>query len=101
MSNVIDFKELTGKTVICTGGYILGEVTGVNIDTKTWQVVKLHVKLSDTAAEQLGYKKRFRSSTICIPVTIVQAVADVVNVVLSLKQLGESNEITDCKESNI
>lgn len=84
--------------MICSGGYILGEVKGANIDTKTWQINQLHVKLSDTASEELGFKKRFGSSTVCMPVKLVQAVADVVNVAPSLKELSESHEITECRE---
>ncbi|MCL5876226.1 MAG: hypothetical protein M1540_00220 [Candidatus Bathyarchaeota archaeon] len=53
--------------------------------------------MTDTAAEELGFKKRFRSSTVCIPVKMVLAVADVVNLAPSLKELSESNEITECK----
>lgn len=92
---MVDFSELVGKKVICTGGYILGEVKGANIDIKTWLVNQIYIKLTDTAAEEMGYKKRFRSSTVKMPVKFVQAVADVVTVYPSLKTLSESNEITE------
>lgn len=93
MSNLVDFSTIIGKKVICANGYILGEVKGANIDTKTWQITQVYLKLTDTAAEELGYKKRFRSSNVAMPVKFIKAVADVVTVYPSLKELTESNEI--------
>lgn len=95
---MVNLETLLGKKVIGIGGYILGEVKGASIDTKTWQVAQLHVKLTDNAAEELGFKKRFRSSTVNIPVKMVQAVGDVVNVSPSLKELSETNEITEFRK---
>lgn len=95
---LINFETLLGKKVIGTGGYILGEVKGASIDTKTWQIVQLHLKLTDNAAEELGFKKRFRSSMVSMPIKMVQAVGDVVNVSPSLKEMTESKEITEFKE---
>lgn len=95
---MVDFSTLLGKKVICSNAYIVGEVKGASVDTTTWYVGNLLVKLTDTAAEELGFKKRFRSSTVCIPTKMVQAVADVVNLAPSLKEISESNEITEYKE---
>ncbi len=95
---LVNFESLLGKKVITAGAYILGEVKGANVDTVNWNVTQLYVKLTDTAAEELGYKKRFRSSTVCVPVKMVLAVADVVTIDSSLKELSESNEITECRQ---
>lgn len=94
----MNFDLLIGKQVIGAGGYILGEVKGASIDIKSWQMTHLHIKLSNIAAEELGFKKRFRSSTVCMPVKMVQAIADVINVAPPLKELSESNEIVECIE---
>ncbi len=95
---MISFETLLGKKVIGTGGYILGDVKGASIDEKTWNIATLHVKLADTAAEELGFKKRFRSSKVNMPIRMVQAVGDVVSVSPSLKELSESNEITEFRK---
>ncbi len=92
---MISFETIIGKQVIGTGGFIVGEVKGAILDTTTWQVPQLYVKLSDTAATELGFKKRFRSSTVCIPTKMVQAVGDVVTMTPPLKDLGASKEITE------
>jgi hypothetical protein len=55
------------------------------------------VKLTGEAAENLGMKKRFGSSKICLPVSMVQAVAHVVTISRSLAELESSQEITECK----
>jgi sporulation protein YlmC with PRC-barrel domain len=98
VNGLIDFESLLGKKVIGTGGYILGEVKGASVDTKTWQVIKFHVKLSDAAAEELGLKKRFRSSSVNLPVKLVKAVGDVITISLSMKEMGESTEISEYQE---
>ena len=94
---LISFESMIGKQVIGKGGFIIGEVKGAIIDTSSWQVPTLNVKLSDNAATELGFKKRFRSSVVCIPTKMVQAVGDVITIVPPLKELAESEEVTECK----
>jgi sporulation protein YlmC with PRC-barrel domain len=94
---LISFSQLLGKQVIGTGGFIIGEVKGASIDEKTWRVPQIYVKLTDKAATELGFKKRFRSSTVSIPITMIQAVGDVVTMAPPLKELSESKEITEYK----
>jgi sporulation protein YlmC with PRC-barrel domain len=96
-SILISFETVIGKQVIGIGGFIIGEVKGALIDTKTWQVPQLLIKLSDNAANELGFKKRFHSSTVCMPTKMVQAVGDVITIAPPLKELSESNEITEYK----
>jgi sporulation protein YlmC with PRC-barrel domain len=94
---LISFEALLDKKVVGAGGYILGEVQGVSIDTKMWQISQLQIKLTDNAAQELGYKKRFGDSVVNMPVTMVQAVGDVINVSASLKELGQNKILTEFK----
>jgi sporulation protein YlmC with PRC-barrel domain len=94
---MINFEEILGLQVVTSGAHIIGEVKGVKIDTATWEIKYLNVKLTGDAAESLGMKKRFGSSTICLPVSWVQAVAHVVTISRSLEELEASQEITECK----
>ena len=98
MNYTINFEEIIGLQVVTSGAKILGEVKGVKIDTSTWEVKFLNVKLTGEAAESLGMKKRFGSSKICIPVSMVQAVAHVVTISRSMEELESSQEIAECKE---
>ena len=95
---MVSFDKLSGKYVICAGGFDLGEINGGEIDTKTWQITHLHVKLSKAASEDLGFKKRFRSSTVCFPVSLVSQVGDNVLLNKSLDELTRHPEISECIE---
>jgi sporulation protein YlmC with PRC-barrel domain len=95
---LINFEKIIGLQVITSGAHILGEVKGAKIDTKTWEIKFLNVKLSDEAANKLGMKKRIGSKTISIPVNLVQAVAGVITLTKSLQELESDREIQESKE---
>ena len=95
---MINFDKLIGLQVITSGAHILGEVKGARIDTKTWEIKFLNVKLADEAADKLGMKKRFGSKTINVPVSLVQAVAGVVTLNKSLEEMESGKEIEESKE---
>ena len=95
---LVSFNKLSGMFVICAGGFDLGEINGVDMDTNNWQVTHLHVKLSKPAAEDLGFKKRFRSSTVCLPVSLVSKVGDNILLNKSLDELSRHPEISECVE---
>jgi sporulation protein YlmC with PRC-barrel domain len=95
---LISVEKLSGKSVIGASGIIVGEVTGAEVDTSTWQLTHLKVKLSNQASEDLGFKKRFRSSTVCMPVTLITAVGDVINIGKTLDELSRYPELTECRE---
>jgi len=79
---------MVGKGVIGANAYLLGEVTGADIDTEKWQVTHLHVSLTDDATRELGYKKPFMGSVIvCLPVQVIQAVGDVITLNKGINEL--------------
>ena len=94
---MVSFKDLSDKFVICAGGFDLGQISGVEINVDTWQVTHLHVKLSKSASEDLGFKKRFRSSTVCLPISLVSKVGDNILLNKCLDELTRNPEITECK----
>jgi sporulation protein YlmC with PRC-barrel domain len=95
---LVNLDELSGKDVIGESGAVLGEVKGAEVNINTWRVTHLKVKLSTRASEQLGFKKRFRSSSVCIPVSLVSAVGDVVTVGSTLSELSQNADISECPE---
>lgn len=90
-------EEIMGLQVVTSGAHIIGEVKGAKIDTATWAIKYLNVKLTGDAAESLGMKKRFGSSKICLPVSMIQAVAHVITISRTISELESSQEITECK----
>ncbi len=87
-----------GLDVVTSGAKIIGQVKGAKLDTTSWEIKFLNVKLTGEAAESLGMKKRFRSSKICIPVSMVQAVAHVVTISRTVEELESSQEIVECTD---
>ena len=95
---LVDFDKLSGMFVICAGGFDLGNVNGIEINTINWQVTHLHVKLSKPASEDLGFKKRFRSSTVCVPTSLISQIGDNILLNKSLDELTRHPEISECIE---
>ena len=72
-------EQLRGRTVISADGQAIGEVAALFLETSTWTVVSLQIKLSKTAAEQLGAARSLlHAATIELPVRMVQSVGDTV-----------------------
>ena len=95
---MINFEKIIGLQVITLDAHILGDVKGARIDTKLWDIKYLNVKLSEKAADRLGMKKRFGSSTISIPVGLVQAVGELVTLIKTMEELETAKEIVEYKD---
>jgi len=65
--------------VIAADGQVIGEVTALSIDSSTWTIVSLQIKLSKSVAEQIGASRGLlRAAALELPVRLVQSVADAV-----------------------
>jgi sporulation protein YlmC with PRC-barrel domain len=95
---LVDTEFLIGKNVIGQAGYDLGEIKGVEIDTVKWNATHLQVKLTNKAADELGFRKRFGSSTVCMPVSLINAVGDVITITKTIGELSRNADITKCPE---
>jgi len=93
---LVSIDEISGKKIIGIGGYEIGEVKGAEFNLNTWNITHLHVKLTSQAADEMGYKKTLRSSTICMPVSFVTAVGDVITINKALTELAGNAEIAEC-----
>ncbi len=81
---------LVGKTVVGARAKTLGSVNDIEVDTEKWQVTRLHVSLTAEATKELGFKKPLMGSVIVfVPVSIVQAVGDIVTLSKGIKELKE------------
>ena len=81
-------EQLDGKGVIDSEAKVLGYVSGIEFDIKSWKVTHICVKLADSAVEDLGYKKpRLGSITINVPVEVIKAVRDVIALDRSTREL--------------
>lgn len=83
----ISDELLRGRAVIAADGQSIGEVAALFVETATWTVISLQIKLSKTAAEQLGATRSLlHAATIDLPVRMVQSVSD--TVLLSIPTSG-------------
>jgi sporulation protein YlmC with PRC-barrel domain len=72
-------EQLRGRTVIAAEGQAIGEVAALFIDTSTWTISALQIKLSKSAADQLGAtRSMLHAATFEVPVRVVQSVGDAV-----------------------
>jgi sporulation protein YlmC with PRC-barrel domain len=93
----ISDETLRGRTVVAADGQAIGEVAAVFIDTSTWTVASLQIKLSKTAAEQLGASRSLlHAATIEFPVRMVQSVGD--TVLLSVPTVGLRQTIPEADQ---
>ncbi len=89
----MDASKLNGVRVITADSYTLGEVEGMNVDTKSWKVTHTKIGLTDEATRELGYSKPFLGSVkICLPVEFVAGYGDVITLRKSLMELKGTNE---------
>jgi sporulation protein YlmC with PRC-barrel domain len=71
--------NLRGKTVIGADGQAVGEVAALFLNSETWSVESLQVKLRREIADRLGASRSmFHAGEVEIPIGVVQSVADAV-----------------------
>ena len=93
----ISDENLRGRTVVAADGQATGEVAALFIDTSTWTISSLQIKLSKNAAEQLGAARSLlRAATIELPVRMVQSVGD--TVLLSVPTLGLRQTVPEAEQ---
>lgn len=72
-------SEIQGLTVIGAGGDVIGEAAMVCIDTQSWHVQSVRVKLRKEVADQMGAERSlFKAGSLEIPVSMIQSVGDTV-----------------------
>ena len=93
----ISDENLRGRTVVAADGQATGEVAALFIDTSTWTIASLQIKLSKAAAEQLGATRSLlRAATIELPVRMVQSVGD--TVLLSVPTMGMRQTVPEADQ---
>ncbi|MEM9189583.1 MAG: PRC-barrel domain-containing protein [Myxococcota bacterium] len=87
--SVMSNDELKSKKVMSQDGREVGEIDGVHIDTKTWAVTTISVKLRRDLLESLDLDKpMFGSQTVQVTVQTVSGVGDAVVLKTALSELS-------------
>jgi sporulation protein YlmC with PRC-barrel domain len=95
---LVNVDELNGKNAISAGGIKIGEVVNAKVDTNTWQINHLHVKLSTIASETLDFKKPLPSSTLGMPAFQVSAVGDAVTIKNDIKRSAKTAQLPNANK---
>jgi sporulation protein YlmC with PRC-barrel domain len=75
----ISDQQFRGRTIITADGQAIGEVGAMVIDTSTWSIVTIQIKLNKAAAEQVGAARGIlHAATLDLSVQAVQSVGDAV-----------------------
>ena len=87
------FSKIDGMKIFSSDAFIVGEISGAEIHTKEWEITHLYIELSDEASTKLGYKKPFIGHiTLCIPVSYIKTVGDVLTLNRTLQELAKMPE---------
>ncbi len=78
------------KKVITKDGRELGMLSGVMLDTRTWTVNSIQVRVTKELLAELGKKKPFgKPGTISFATTVVGVVGDVIQLSVDMKELPD------------
>jgi sporulation protein YlmC with PRC-barrel domain len=71
--------QLVGTRVVSQDGFVLGDVAGLVIDTDSWRIAEIAVRLRRESLEPLRLKKKkIGSKTVHLPAEEVSGVSDAV-----------------------
>ena len=85
---MVDDRELNGLTVISSDAFTIGKVDGFEINTNTWQISHLHIKLTKEIINEFGLQKPFLGSvSICLPINNVSSIGNVITLSSDLNKL--------------
>ncbi len=97
----ISDSELRGRTVIGSDGQALGEVSALYLESDTWRLETVKVKLRKAAADQIGATHSFfrgiRAGSFEFPARLIQSIGDAVVLSVPLEELRRIAE-TDLEQ---
>lgn len=86
-------RNMVGLPVVTSDAAKLGKVDGTELDTDLWKVTHIRIDLADDSIRELGLKKPFMGGIrICLPVSHVGKVGDVVTLKPSLAEVKNTPE---------
>ena len=91
---LVGLDELLGKSVIGKLGNHIGDVSGLDIEPTTWKVTHLQVKLSRSAANEIGVKKVFITPTVRISTSLMEKFGIIMTLNKSIFELKEHQEFS-------
>jgi len=89
------FRKLDGMKIVSLDAKDVGEVSGIEFDSKNWKITHIHIELSEIALKELNIKKPLIGHvTLCFPVGFIKKVGDVISLSRNLDGL---KRIPECR----
>ena len=83
--------NLRRRTIIGADGQVIGEVNALFLDSSSWRVESLQVKLGKDIADQIGADRSiFQAGALEIPIRMIQSVGDTVVLSVPVDGLREA-----------
>jgi sporulation protein YlmC with PRC-barrel domain len=80
LAEKIHVKDLIGLEVVGPHGWKIGTVENVPVDTSTWRVSEIEVKLEKEVAEKLNMKRLFRSTILPVGTERITGIGNVISI---------------------
>ena len=89
------YNKFDGMKVLSLDAKDVGEVSGLEVDTKNGKVTHIHIELTDNAIKGLNIRKPLIGKVnICFPVGFIQKVGDVITLARNLDGL---RKVPECR----
>jgi sporulation protein YlmC with PRC-barrel domain len=86
---LVNATALNGRKVLTSDAHVLGEVEGIEVTPETWSVTHLRVLLTKASAEELRFEKPILWDVVLsLPVRLVKAFGDVINLNISFAEVS-------------
>jgi sporulation protein YlmC with PRC-barrel domain len=83
-------QNLHGRTVIASDGLAVGEIAALFLDSDTWRVESLQIKLRKEIADRLGAgRSMFRAGAVEVSIQMVQSIGDAVVLSVAVDELRQ------------
>ena len=83
-------QNLNGRTVIASDGLAVGEIAALFLDSDTWRVESLQIKLRKEIADRLGAgRSMFRAGAVEVSIQMVQSIGDAVVLSVAVDELRQ------------
>ena len=90
MTRIIHVEELRGLKVVGSGGRILGEIEDLEVDSETWHVENLFLRVRGSIVSDLGLPRpRWKRAHVSLPARHVSGVQDVVVLDVTVEEFAQ------------
>jgi sporulation protein YlmC with PRC-barrel domain len=89
--SVVNATALSGKKIVTSDNYLLGEVEGIEVDIKTWTIAHLRVLLSKQAVNDLHLEPPILWDVVfSLPVSMIRESNENISLNVAFKEISSN-----------